>query len=291
MMSNAFRAFVVVVVALAMCVRALFPALMSGEESKTGMLTRQFELVSDAEGFFLEFASQAKRSRLLVPKKWLIPSKYEGTDEESYVSPNQFDRLVPSFAIGDGRLGLHLSSFDAMREGSAQAAAGRDVFLLYDPKHSRLSKGLLDLGITKERVRVMGCFSAKAAHFLTGDINQDGLTDLGVVREELRCAERNDFMEGPFYEQAPVAWYVLGEGGWKLDATYSGKSPNYFFQMALVGMAMTPVDYVANALWKTYDPSRWKTDPRRTAGQSPLFIPNYRKKLSKKPSSGNHKRR
>lgn len=286
MMSRTRCAFAAVVVAQAMCVCALLPGLMPGAEDKTGTLTQRFELTSDAGGFSLEFPSLETLKPLPVPKEWLISSEDEAAAEESYISPNKFDRHVASFAVGDGRLGLHLSSFDAMREGSAQAAAGRDVFLLYDPKESKLSRGLLDLGITKERGRVMGCFSAKATHFLTGDINEDGLTDLGVVREELKCEERDDFMHGPFYEQAPVAWCVLGQNGWQLDEAYSGQLPRRYSQLALIGISLTPIDYVAYRLWRTYAPSCWKTGPRRTAQRSELFVPSYRRELIEKQRSG-----
>ena len=51
----------------------------------------------------------------------------------------------------------------------------------------KLHKGGLELGITKSRVRSMGCPFATFYFFVIGDINHDGLLDIGAVKEEIRC--------------------------------------------------------------------------------------------------------
>lgn len=103
------------------------------------------------------------------------------------VDPFNYDRGVTSFPIGNGEIGLGFASFDAMTEGSMAAAEGRDVFLIYDPSEGRLRPGGLDLGITKQRYRVDGCFRAEMVHLLIADTNKD--VDIGAVKEEIWCPE------------------------------------------------------------------------------------------------------
>jgi hypothetical protein len=59
--------------------------------------------------------------------------------------------------------------------------------------------------------------SAIMSHFVLADMNQDGLTDIGVVREEIQCPA-SDYGEsehptyhGPVYRQLPVAWCVKSD--------------------------------------------------------------------------------
>jgi hypothetical protein len=86
----------------------------------------------------------------------------------------------PVFAIGDGRTGLHISSYAVQVGGSAQAASGRDVFLIFDPKTLEVRKGGVRRGITKGRLTDRGCFAAKSEHYLIGDIHRDGLRAANV---------------------------------------------------------------------------------------------------------------
>ena len=85
--------------------------------------------------------------KLTIPRVWLVPPDRYVDDD--YVSSVLYSTQVTSFPIGNGKIGLHLSSFDWQKDGSAHAAAGRDVFLIYDAKSSTLAIGNLHLGITK----------------------------------------------------------------------------------------------------------------------------------------------
>ena len=101
----------------------------------------------------LQFVSNGNTGRVPIPRDWLIPPQ-EGKDEEvNCVSSFHYDMEVSSFPIGNGRMGLHISSYAIQEEGSAQAAAGRDVFLIFDPASSDVFRGRIDRGVTKERVR------------------------------------------------------------------------------------------------------------------------------------------
>jgi len=117
--------------------------------------------------------------------------------------------------------------------------------------------------MTKERVRAEGCFYAMAERYYLADIDGDGATDIGVVKEKLECFPTRDqqrdvdFVEGPFYEQEPVAWYVFRNNTWKLEPSLSGKFPEHYQELPLIGIDKTPVDYVGCRLWETCDRAKW----------------------------------
>lgn len=225
--------------------------------------TDQFKLLTRPRDFALQFVSKGKTKQIAVPREWLIPPQEEKEEEEgAYVSSFNFGRQVTSFPIGNGKIGLHVSSFAVQTQGSAQAAAGRDVFLLFDPGSSALFRGGIERGTTKERVRYIGCFSAKAERYYLADVDGDGLTDIGVVQEELECLQSKkrqdvDMIVGPFYRQESVAWYVFKGNAWKLEPSFSGKFPEHYQELPLIGIDRSPVDYVGCNLFKTCDRAKW----------------------------------
>jgi len=186
---------------------SVLPAVARSDNDPLTVDVIKFKLFRNQHDYSLQYG---KNERLVIPMEWLIPADEVEEDEQCYVSSFHYDEPVTSFKIGDGRIGLHLSSYKIQKEGSAQSAAGRDVFLVFDPERMKLYPGVLKLGVTKSRVRVMGCFSATFHFFVIGDINRDGLIDIGVVKEELRCVwiENMPDISGPFYEQLPIQWYV-----------------------------------------------------------------------------------
>ena len=174
-----------------------------------------------------------------------MQSPKEEADEESdaFVSSFNYDPQVQSFAIGDGRIGLHVSSYESGDEGSAMAAAGRDVFFIFNPKTLELHEGGIRRGITKARARDRGCFAAKSERYLIGDIDGDGLTDVGVVVGELQCIEKSDgWLAGPFYKPFPVVWYVLHQNLWARNSHYDGQMPAHHEELSLIGMACSMLD-------------------------------------------------
>lgn len=246
----------------------------SAPTTSASLTTNQFILVTTPNGFVLQFASRGKKKQIPIPREWLVLPEEEKEEEDAFVSSFKYKRQITSFDIGNGQIGLHVSSFDLMTEGSAQAAAGRDVFLTYDGNSSVLGRGNLDLGITKKRVRDGGCFSAEMSHFLLADMNRDGLTDIGVIREEISCDPAAE--GGPaLYEQRPVRWYVYTPDGWKEDSQNSGNLPVNYSELPLIGIDLGPVDYVAYGLWRSRDPAKWRTRD----GQPPRFLPSYRRQL------------
>jgi hypothetical protein len=223
--------------------------------------TSQFKLLTRRKDFALQFVSNGKSKEVAIPRDWLVPPAEEESEQEgAYVSSFSYDRQIQSFPIGNGRIGLHLSSYEVAREGTSHAAAGRDVFLIFDPQSLKVFRGDLRSGITKGRVRAEGCLSAMVEHYYLADMDGDGLADIGVVREEFQCidgAGRYGNMAGPFYKQYPLDWYLLKGDAWKLDTSFSGKLPERFQELSLMGIGRSPADVVGCGLSPSCNRARW----------------------------------
>lgn len=191
--------------------------------------TNRYRLTTTPTGFLLTSVSEPGRPSIPIPRHWLIPRDEEAAEEAGYVSSFKYAEQVTSFEIGDGRVGLQLSSYEVQVEGSAQAAAGRDVFLVLDPRRGRLYEPSLRLGVTRHRVRAFGCFEASQTTFLLSDVNGDRRMDLGAIREELVCKpvvrDGVDTAEGPLYVSHPIRWYVFTGDGWRPEERFAGRSP------------------------------------------------------------------
>src|SRR6266545_2936124 len=214
----------------------------------------QFRLATEPAFFLLHWSTGGPARRSRIARRWLVPPRDEARESDVYVSSFVYDTAVTAFAIGNGAIGLHVSSYAIQKGGSAGAAAGRDVFLVLDPRSGVVRPGLVDLGITKERVRAEGCPVAKTSHFLTADVDGDGLTDIGKIDERVFCRAA---IVRSRYEQDPVTWFVFRAGRWRADSTYRGRLPDRPAELPLIGIGLTPVDFVAYAFWRTYDASKW----------------------------------
>jgi hypothetical protein len=152
------------------------------------------------------------------------------------------------------------------------------VFLVFDPDGLAVQRGLMGLGMTKERVREDGCFSARTAHFLLADMNKDGVTDIGVVMELIDCRHAGEGREvvrvaRPVYSQQPVKWYVFCHGQWRLSPRYRGLLPQDSVALPLIGMALSPIDHVGYGYWQSHDPSTWGQLESETARYKPPYRP------------------
>lgn len=230
----------------------------------TGFDGTSYELISDAKGYRLVGRGPAP---LAVPKKWLAPAQAREEEEDAYVSSLDWGRPVTAFPIGDGRVGLHLSSYTIATEGSAQAAAGRDLFLVHDPRSGELEMGL-DLGETKGRVRLGGCLAAWYHRFDLGDVDCDGRLDLGVVEERIDCTEDEDEETrplGPLLHTTERRWFVLGEDGWRERPALAGRLPCFGMRaFPPLGVEQSPVDWVLGM-------TRWRSPllpPRGGSGRA-----------------------
>lgn len=245
---------------------ALSPARGKTQESLPAFFLDQYCLVREGAHYYLH----SDEGRILsIPSAWLTRTekvedpldeliekdRLELEEEDALVSSTNFDEAVTAFPIGDGRLGLHVSSYEIQKEGSAGAATGRDVFLVFDPQVKRLHPGGLLVGITKERARYMGLFIAVAHRFLLGDINDDGLMDIGVIREEIKPIGPNrDIPSRVEYKKDGIRWFVCTEGPrvsygrrdhWKYDPALDSKRPaTEMVELPLIGITKTPVAFV-----------------------------------------------
>ncbi len=214
----------------------------------SGFDGESYELIEDAAGYRLAGLAGAGREPLAVPRAWLEPAAALAEEENTYVSSLEWGRPVTAFALGDGRVGLHLSSYTIATEGSAMAAAGRDLFLIHDPATKRLLLGL-DLGETKGRVRVDGCFSAWYHRFQLGDVDCDGRLDLGVVEERIDCNDDENEEETPYVVPSvrigELRWYVLGEDGWQERPGLAGRLACFGMRaFPPLGVSQSPVEWV-----------------------------------------------
>src|SRR6266403_5648587 len=104
--------------------------------------TPEFKLLQQSRHFYLRFISHEIPRKVEIPRAWLVLRKEEEEEEsDAFVSSFHYNPEVQSFPIGDGRIGLHFSSYEIQSGGSAQAAAGRDVFLIFKPASLELTQG------------------------------------------------------------------------------------------------------------------------------------------------------
>ena len=232
--------------------------------------TLRFRISKTGEATFLQLADGTK---IEIPKEWLYPASDVEKDKDSYVSSFNYLEPVTSFVI-DGRtarsklIGIHISSWDCMPPGtgSAMAGSGRDIFLIYNSATHKLWPGIIDLGVTKYRVRWMGCFFSEFNNFYLCDVNNDGLTDIGVQLEKIWCDEETDeqqqidFMSGPYYKKLPIQWYSFKVNTWKKLPAYDidpGASrtdkggsfkPHHYdktmVKLHMIGLTKSPIDFV-----------------------------------------------
>ena len=211
-----------------------------------------FKLLQEGKEYYLKLPTGEK---IPLQKKWLFPPDQIEKDADSYVTSFNYDPEVHSFSIGEDFMGLHISSYAIQESGSAMAAAGRDVFLVFDTMRKKLNQGGINLGITKERVRSMGCFWAKFNNFFIGDINDDGFTDLGVVMERIWCEEyfdeiqQVDSISGPFYQKQRIEWYIFQSTKWMYQSEFDGMKPkNTLIRLSLIRLSKSPVKFVRDIL-------------------------------------------
>lgn len=238
---------------------ALAIAALPGSASRAGdapvpvVDTTHYTLSVDTGARRIHIDSGGLHPRIRVPWDWVMGGGAHldpGESElESYVSSRQFDTHITAFAIHDDLIGLHLSSYGVQRGGSAQAAAGRDLVLVYTPSSRKLSAGDLNLGITQSRLRSGGCFAALQTRFVLADIDHDRFMDLGVRQEALTCRQRatdaGEITEGPYYQVQPLRWYRYGEGRYTHDPRYDGRFPGSdHWELPMIGLVKGPVEYV-----------------------------------------------
>lgn len=254
----------------------IYPLYSSDDGSRLRIDTSRFLLNSAQNNF--RIVDNYQNVQTIVKNEMIISGESE---EKSYVSSFNYSDKVSSFTIGNGLIGLHLSSFSAMTEGSAQAAAGRDIFLIYDPDKNLVIDKSLDFGITRQRNRYMGCLSAKTSHFILADVDKNGLIDIGRIKEELICEELfdpiqdTDKIEGPFFIQDSVEWFVYENKSWLYDS--SQREFGKYIDLPLIDITINPIDFFGYMKWKSYDPRKWdrKSEVNYYPGYRLILMKNH----------------
>jgi len=200
---------------------------------------------AESGSFRLQISEDDSIKQLAIPSNWLIGDE-EG--EKGYVSSTNYDDTLTAFRIGSGLTGIQLSSYNIQKEGSAQAAAGRDVFLVYDDAVKQIYPGIIDLGITKQRVRSAGTFYAANYLFLLADINHDGFKDIGIIKEDLEFSP-----DDHIYNLHATEWYLFRNNQWIHEADNSGLLPaRGLIKLPLIGLDKSPVDFIKEVYLRKY---------------------------------------
>ncbi|REJ74039.1 MAG: hypothetical protein DWQ36_09155 [Acidobacteria bacterium] len=212
----------------------------------------RFRLVRDGDAYRLRSADGIDAP---IPLAWLEPPEVVAEDEESYVGSLDWEEAVTAFPIGGGRIGLHLSSYTIADGGSAQAASGRDLLLILDPTTGQLWRGL-DLGSSKSRVRLGGCWAARFDRIAVGDVDCDRRLDLSVVEERLTCEEVDVRVIGTEEEEwvrsdrqhhriGPRRWHLGTGESWQHDDRFDDRLPcTGLAELPLIGLVKGPVEFV-----------------------------------------------
>jgi hypothetical protein len=210
-----------------------------------------FKLLYQKDQYLLKTPSGNK---ILLQKNWLMPPDQLEEDEMSYVTSFNYNNDIHSFPISENIVGLHISSYAIQNRGSANAAAGRDLFFIFDTNSMKLTPGKIYLNITKHRVRSMGCFWANFSNFYIYDINNDGFTDLGIITEKIWCEHENDqraereSISGPFYHKQSIKWYIFQLTSWQYNTKLNQNNPDNLIKLPLIGLSKSPVEFLIEIL-------------------------------------------
>lgn len=195
----------------------------------------------------IKYKTSGISEEITIPALWIKPET--NSELTKYLPELVFNPVITSFNISSEYIGLHLSSYEIQPRGSAQTAAGQDIFLVYSRKKNKVYKGLIDLGITKGRQRNNSCFSAFNTRFILSDINNDSHLDIGIHKEQLSCKEKvhddSEYIVGPFYESKPTKWYLFKNTQWIYSPDYDRRFPkNHYWVLPLIDISKSPLNYV-----------------------------------------------
>ncbi|MEM7182979.1 MAG: hypothetical protein AAF518_18860 [Spirochaetota bacterium] len=132
------------------------------------------------------------------------------------------------------------------KDGSAQYAAGKDIFIIYIPQTKQIYHSQIKPGISKGRARI-GEFSALHHHFYIYDIDRDGSLDIGMVKEEIfweECYKDDEYcgLSGPYYLITETQWYVFRENQWVVVAKRYPEPSENITKLPLIGMEKTSIE-------------------------------------------------
>lgn len=199
-----------------------------------------FSLIKKGNQYFIHVLKDHPLRRIPIPTHWLTEPSENENILHSYISTTDFSQTIASFKISDNAIGLYVSSYSVLQGGSAAAAGGRDVFLVYEPSKQKISPGKIDLGISKSRIRDSSKFYATCHKFMISDYNHDGFEDIGVTKEEITYQGFNRV-----YIMHPSQWYLFKKDHWEYDPRLDSFIPwQDYFELPYFDIVKSPVDYV-----------------------------------------------
>lgn len=193
----------------------------------------------------------------------------------------RFRRRTSAFALGDGRIGIHIvgektdeDDEDGPGTGKGDFVERCDLLLVHDPASSTLGLGR-GFGVSQSRGRDGQWQSARTTHFLLGDVDADRLVDVGVIREGVagRVVDEESGAVDHRFVQSLVEWHVYRDCRWREDRAYRGKMPEPALELPLLGLVASPVDVAARRLGWPRDSRAWPPPTQQR------FIPAYRRSL------------
>ena len=203
--------------------------------------TLSFRLYPNETGFFLR--NRATGFDYQIPLAMLTPP--ESPEYDEFITDLMgFDSCVSAFPIGENRLGIQLSSYN-IGGGSMGLSQGLDVFLTLDTAQKKVLPKALHLGITKQRNKYMGFVEAMHTHFLISHYSSEKNYSLGLYQERIyiKIIDDGNGIDGPYYEQTPIHWYVFDGDEWHYEAALDKRLPVGGGELPLLGIIMTPVEY------------------------------------------------
>jgi hypothetical protein len=215
-----------------------------------------------SDQFTLKQSKNKDRIVSMESREWeLSPEWWSGSNEPAvlieFIPTTEFLSRVDNFPVGPGLVGLHLKSYKVRRDLPGMKGAGRDCFMVLNTQNGELEERGLALGVTSFRLRVNGKIIAKDHRFFLGDVNLDGIADIGVIKEEVQWSKApttgreagprwDDWGgEAPYYCKYPVRWYVFRDMAWAPQKKYDGRIPwKGAWEFSRMGFRKSPVDFV-----------------------------------------------
>jgi hypothetical protein len=233
------------------------PVKIDKETFKTVIKDDKLLLLSGEDQVVLASGADWHFSELYFGEETNIVDSLRGPRVVDLPDPNG----VKAIKLSKNRYLLLLSFYTARSD--ARVASGMDIFIVYQSDIKQFWSVSWDL---MPRIgRGAGpCRNADMTFYLLQDINEDGLIDIGVLREMITCDFENDAPSKPYYAQQPIKWYV------NISDNYAGETdywlPNRLYEAGLhndyaeiFSVSSSPVEVVGSGLWNTTDRLKWPT--------------------------------
>lgn len=206
--------------------------------------TTSYRLYPNDTGFSL--VNMTTGRKYAIPQILLTPT-LDPAYKDAITGLMQFDSVVTAFPLGENMVGIHLSSYD-IGEGSMALAQGVDAFLAIDLLGKKMLPEVLNLGVTKQRSKYMGYLSAEYTHLLVSRIAGAKFFSLVTYKEKINVSIEDSgkhiSVDGPYYEQTPLHWYVFDGKKWQYDPKLDKYLPvGDGGELPMIHLIMSPVEY------------------------------------------------